>query len=413
MTQATQHQRPTVIVFNLAYTGLGIARDLKGTDVRVIALTANRQLFGNRTRYCEVRYVPDSEREADGLCDYLLANVHELGGAVIFPTRDLDIAFLDRYRSKLEPYYRVGVPPHDSLDRIMDKYVLATVAADNGIPTPRTSVARSAAEIDQVAASVGFPCVLKPTRSLHWREHGQWEKMGSQKAVPIYSLDELRIEFAKAAAINSEVLIQEFIPGDSSDLASACAYIGADGEVKAYFTAGIVLKYPDHLGTGCLVEQRDIPELREPTLRLLRVMKYRGIADVEYKRDPRDGLWKLIEINTRHWDWHEIGRGAGVSMTRAAYEDFTGVPLPWTKPAMQRVRWINEESLFFYLTREIYRRELTIWDASALLRGHRLYGVLDWNDPRPFLWWLRSSFLPSVAERFSAFRRKQRNSPMR
>jgi predicted ATP-grasp superfamily ATP-dependent carboligase len=348
-----------------------------------------------------VRFAPDSELQAEALCDYLLANAHELGGAVIFPTRDLDVAFLDRYRTRLEPHYRVGIAPHEALDKIMDKYVLASIATEVGVPTPRTAVARSASDIDRIGASVGFPCVLKPTRSLHWREHGQWEKMGSQKAVPIASLQELREEYAKAASINNEVLVQEFIPGDSSDLASACAYIGADGDAKAYFTAGIVLKYPDHLGTGCLVEQRDIPELREPTLRLLKVLRYRGVADVEYKRDPRDGRWKLIEINTRHWDWHEIGHGAGVSMTRAAYEDFTCIPLPWTRPAVPRTRWINEESLFFCLARSIYHRQMSLPEAARLLHGHRQYGVLDWRDPRPFFWWLGSVFLPAIRTRLA------------
>ena len=57
--------RPTAIVMNLFYTGLGIARSLGERGIPVIGLSAHRGIYGSYTRYAEVRSSPDS-REPGG-----------------------------------------------------------------------------------------------------------------------------------------------------------------------------------------------------------------------------------------------------------------------------------------------------------------------------------------------------------
>ncbi len=407
---ASRGDRPAVIVLNLAYTGLGIARDLHGTGVKVVGMTAVRGMFGNFTRYCDVRIAPDSEREAEALRDYLVAAAGELGGAVIFPTRDLDIAFLDEYREPLSRHYRVGIPPRESLHTIMDKYALYRVAVDAGVPVPRSLVAKGRDDLRRVPEEIGFPCIIKPVKAIHWRGYGKWDKVGGQKAIPILDRDGLDAEYAKVAEVTTEVLVQELIPGESQQLASACTWIGPDSKPLAWFTAGIVLKYPDHLGTGCLVENRRIPEIEEPSFRLLHALGYHGMADVEYKQDPRDGQWKLIEINTRHWDWHQLGNASGVNVTRTAYTDLTGVPLPPVKPLGAGARWINEETFSFASARSIYWREKGIRDVLHEVSGPRMYGIFDPKDPLPFVCWTFNTFIPSAARQFAARRRRAREA---
>src|SRR5215831_8655207 len=107
--------RPPVLVMNLFYTGMGIARDLSRTGVRIIGLSAHRNGAGNHTRLCEVRRSPNSQEQPELLADFLLAASAELRGAVIFPTRDFDVLFLDRYREMLGPHYRLAIPPQASL----------------------------------------------------------------------------------------------------------------------------------------------------------------------------------------------------------------------------------------------------------------------------------------------------------
>jgi len=76
-------------------------------------------------------------------------------------------------------------------------------------------------------------------------------------------------------------------------------YVDEHSEPLAYFTARKILQFPDDFGTGCLVQSESLPELVEPTKRLWLALQYEGMAEVEYKHDPRTDEYRLIEINTR------------------------------------------------------------------------------------------------------------------
>src|SRR5215831_10749206 len=66
------YEEVPVIILNLFYTGLGIARDLAGCSMRVVGLSAHPKIFGNFTRLCEVRSAPNSQERPEALKEFLL-----------------------------------------------------------------------------------------------------------------------------------------------------------------------------------------------------------------------------------------------------------------------------------------------------------------------------------------------------
>ena len=65
----------------------------------------------------------------------------------------------------------------------------------------------------------------------------------------------------------------------------------------------------------------------EPTLRFLQAINYYGLAEVEYKLDPRDGKFKLLDVNVRTWGFHSLGAAAGVDFSYLLYADQVGEPV--------------------------------------------------------------------------------------
>src|SRR5436309_8951044 len=97
---------PVAVVMNMFYTGLGIARSLGEQGIPVIGLTAHRGIYGNFTRYAKTVSCPDSRNEPEALLPHLLRIGEEIGHrAVIFPTRDDDLLFLDRFREELTRHF--------------------------------------------------------------------------------------------------------------------------------------------------------------------------------------------------------------------------------------------------------------------------------------------------------------------
>ncbi len=391
---------PPVIILNMFYSGLGIARDMAGKGVRVVGLSSDRKIYGNFTRLCEVRWAPNSQEEPGDLAAMLLKLSSELGGAVIFPTRDADVLLLDRFRDVLSPHYRLAIPPSDCLLRVMNKHALAVAALGAGIPVPRTALVFSRADLDRVESEVGFPCVLKPVVAADWRGTENWEKVGARKAIRVNDRDELKREYEVLSEIDGEVLVQQWISGSSDEIVILGGHVRKGGELLDYFTARKLVQSPDDCGTGCLVASEPILEIIELSKRLCRALEYQGMAEIEYKYDRESREFRLIEINTRHWDWHRLGSASGINLSWTAYCDWTGHSLDSQAKPVARAKWIAEDALLIYMLRGLYRRRLRVADVWKKLSGRRVYGISDWNDPWPgFRYGLRE-FLPNLAKSF-------------
>jgi D-aspartate ligase len=389
---------PPVIIMNLFYSGLAIARDMAGRGVRVIGLSAHPNIYGNFTRFCEVRSAPNSQEDSDELLRFLVAAAPELGGAVIFPTRDLDVLFLDRHRTELQQHYRLAIPSAECLQRVVNKNILARAAQQAGLGVPRTLAVGSREELPRVAEEVGFPCVVKPVSSHHWRESNNWEQVGGRKAFLVSTPEELEREYVRVSVAHPEILVQEWIPGGTDNIVIVGAYVGKNSEPLAYFTARKIVQAPDDFGTGCIVRSEEIPDVLEPTIQLWKALGYRGMAEVEYKRDPRTGKLLLIEMNTRHWDQHALSRASGLNLSWTAYCDSIGMEMTAVKTRTVRATWIAEDAMLGYILHSIYHRNLRLGTLFGQLSGPRMYGIFSWRDPWPFVRYFFTGILPTITK---------------
>jgi len=393
---------PPVIILNLFYTGLGIARQFAKSRVRVIGLSSDSKIYGNFTRFCEVRRAPNSLGQPHELKDMLLDSAEELHGAIVFPTSDADLIFLERFRDTLESCYRLALPARGVLSRIINKDELMVAAMKAGVSAPKTYVLRSPAQMELAAAEVGFPCVLKPVRSLDWRQGNDWRIIGRRKALCANTLEELTQLYDRLSRVNPRVLVEELIPGDTDQLVTWGGYVGREGSRLTYFTARKLIQSPDEFGTGCLVSNDNVPDLLEPSLRLCQELNYEGIAEIEYKRDCRDGALKLIEMNPRHWDWHELGSASGANLSLSAYRYLSGIQIPGGKPARQRATWIAEDAFTRQVVSNLLEGKRILPTLRRVIRGKHIYGMFRWNDPLPLLRYSLSVLAPEIIRSVSA-----------
>ena len=53
----------------------------------------------------------------------------------------------------------------------------------------------------------------------------------------------------------------------------------------------------------------------------MRAINYYGLVELEYKLDPRDGQYNLLDVNGRTWGYHTLGPGAGVDFPYLLFRD--------------------------------------------------------------------------------------------
>ena len=389
---------------NPFYTGIGIARSLAEAPVKVYALAWSHDAPGLHSRFFEKVYdVPDGRDEPEALCRRLLElrRLHD-ETPVLFPTRDFDVLFLHSHRDCLGTSYHILQPAGPAVPRLLDKLELAQLASDCGIAAPPTVACRSDRDCEEACTTLNFPVVLKPRRAYEWRQKGIWEHLRGRKAIVAPTPAALQEEYRSLSSLTEEVLAQEYVQGEDSDIVVCGCYVDQRGELQAHFTARKSLQDPPLFGTGCLVETADIPDIVGPSVTLLNAAGYAGLAEIEFKHDRASNRFLLIEINPRHWDQHELGTRVGVNVTWAAYQGALGRPFRAQAPKYEPNRpgrWIAERELFLLLVRRARRPTrtriaaaaqtgLSLFRAAAEMRrrlrtSHNVYSVFHPRDLLP------------------------------
>ena len=293
--------RPPGIVVGVGWVaGLAAIRSLGRAGIRVLAVDDRPGALGFRSRYAEAHVAPSREGDA------YIAFLRTLGPGVVFPTHDDDLETIARNRSELA--LTCPFPGWDVLGRAQDKRGQVAAAVRAGIAVPRTA--------DAPSDDVALPALVKPARAPEFR------RRFGVKAFRCETLSELEAAFERASEF--EPLVQEWIPGADDTLYTLGSYVSEDGRALGIFSGRKLRQTPRTIGTARVAEAVWVDEVVDQGLALIAELGLWGISQVELKRDPRDGRFKLIEVNPRLWEWHGLAAACGVDLPLIAYRDAIG-----------------------------------------------------------------------------------------
>jgi D-aspartate ligase len=378
-------QRVPVLILNMHYTGLGIARALQGCGAGPIyGLGAHDRMFGNSSRHCQYVQTPDTLLAPEHCRDFLLEFSRQFTTRpLLFPTRDHDLQFIATYYSELVERYSIVAAAPEMLRKILNKATLYSVAEEIGIPYPATAWINSRSDIERVEGSLTFPVIAKPVFSTQWRRKEMWELVGRQKAVVIDSYAELQQFYDRIEAVDPVMHVQEFIPGSDAELVVFGSYVSEKSEAIRYFTGRKLLQYPAQSGTGVAVKACPIPEIVDTSRRLLARLGYHGVSELEYKHDRRNGRYVLIEMNPRFWDQHGLGAAVGVNLAQCVYMDVTQGYVPDQRQNPEPFTWIAEDSYLMSFLLNLKTGAYPAREFLAALKGRTTLAVFERRDWHP------------------------------
>ena len=380
---------PAVVIPADRPASLGIARSLGRRGIKVYEVDENPDAIGMASRYVTPRPLPGGDASDENRLEYLLQLGKELGEAVLYPVRDNDVLLCSKYRAELEVYYRYVMPDHETVTSVLTKDGLHRVATRYKIPSPKVLLANSLEEIEAIGDRLPFPVVLKPAFSPSWlrdeiavivREN---YISGPSKVVFCPNKDRLIEMYKKIAIYDPKMTIEEYIPGEDRDLVYFCFYLNRQSRVLASF-AGIKERIlPVGFGSATFVQSFYDPKLEQASLELLSAVGYKGLGGVEFKKDARDGTYKLIEFNARLGMWDSYGARCGVDIPYVAYRDALGLGVESQFKYRNGVRWIDfQRDLRAFI---IYRKQgkLTLWRWLKSLIGEKEWAFFEWDDWKP------------------------------
>lgn len=323
---------PRAILLDPSDSGLVLVRRLQQRGVPVSVLACTSYTWVTCLSGIDGRVLGSLKDDRDSWYS-ALAELSDRGGGVLLCASDQATEVVARERSRLGPRLRAfeGVDtPHL---RLMDKVKCYAVAEGVGIRTPWSALITSHADLEALAASCSYPCLLKPVLSHVWRS-----LFGDQRVIVACDADGLRAAAAPALNAGLELLLTQYVRGPEKNLEGAVLVRRPDGALTLAYARRKLRQHPLGFGAGALFESIDSPEVIDLARLLLDAVGYVGIAAVEAKRDAFTGELVLIEVNVRIPQSFGLGDACGVDASWRLYATLADLPLPPQPPQRYGVR---------------------------------------------------------------------------
>lgn len=371
---------PVVVLRSVHHGGLGIARSLGRLGVPVHCVDADLWSPTFTSRYCKGRHVLDIEH---GSLEDAVARLLEIGAKlggrpILISTTDRTTMRVAQAAGILGSTFRFPYQDATLVSTLCDKSRMQRLAEQCGIPIARSVVPRSRQDLLQFLEGAAFPFMVKATDDERLRR-----KVGGTKFL-IRTQDKL-LEFYDRAGDpeNPSFLVQEFIPGEDwmfngyFDRNSECVF-GATGKK--------IRRFPVSTGVtslGICVHNHTVERI---TRQFMKAIRYRGILDIGFRYDLRNGQYRVLDVNPRIGCTFRLFAAAnGMDVARALYLDLTGQPVPQATVEDGR-KWIVEDFDLASMLISAYRTGKFDWRESARsLRGVRETACFALDDPLPLL----------------------------
>lgn len=359
------------------YQGLGIVRSLGQRGVPVCVVDDEHSI-ARFSRYATYAAQCADLRNTQATIEALLRVGQRLNlqGWMLFPTRDEIVAALSLHRTELSQMFRVPTPEWNTIQHIWDKRKTYALAEELGIAAPQTWIAQSVEDLDRLITR--FPVAVKPAIKEHFfyaTKAKAWRANNRAELVTLYR---------RAASLvpPEEILIQDLIPGDGNHQFSYCAFFKNE-RALASMVACRKRQHPHEFGrASTFVKTVDCPEVEGPSEELLRRIDYYGLVEVEYKLDPRDGKFKLLDVNARTWGYHTLGACSGVDFPHLLYTDQLSQNALSTR-AVSGKSWVRLVTDFPAGLMEVASRRLKFKEYLRSLWEADTEAVFSARDPLP------------------------------
>ena len=378
-----------VVVIAPGYHGHAIARTLGRLGVSVYGVHGDPRSPAARSRYWEENIFWDLESHSpDESVNRLLQLSREIGrNPILLATDDSSCLFVADQADKLSLGFLFPQQPAGLVRLLSSKETMYELCQRYSIPTPQTIFPRSRQDVLDYLKTATFPIMLKGIDTVALLRHaGTRMTLVHDEATLIKLYDEWETPDER------NLMLQEFIPGSSEMIWMFNGYFDDYSECLWGITGRKIRQYPPNKGVTSLGVCVSNEAVIRQTMKFMKALGYRGILDIGYKYDARDGQYKLLDANPRIGVTFRLFLDENdMDVVRVLYRDLTGQAVPRGKPKDGR-KWMAEN--FDFVSSVSSLRDGTL-GVLEWLRSFRHLEETSWfaaDDPRPFLSMAARSF---------------------
>jgi predicted ATP-grasp superfamily ATP-dependent carboligase len=331
-----------VLVLQMQHHGaLGVMRSLGRLGVPMYGVHPTRRPVASFSKYCRKVFALDlDETPPEQSVERLREIARSIGSTpLLLPTNDESSLFLARNAAALQNTFVFPANSAEVVWSLYNKRSMYGLAKQLSIPTPDTIFPESSKDVLEFCERAQFPVMLKASDNI------RTARRAGRKMVIARSQDELIDQYhAMEDGSHPSLMLQEYIPGGDDSVWMLNGYFDERAECLFSITARKIHQTPVYTGMTALGVCFPNPAIESSTKTLARAVGYKGILDIGYRYDARDGQYKLLDVNPRLGATFRLFVGDdGMDVTRAEYLHFTGQPIPPSNICTGR-KWILEDA---------------------------------------------------------------------
>jgi D-aspartate ligase len=361
--------------YPLHHGGVGIARSMGRVGIHVYGVCEDRFTPGAMSRYVRGRFV---WRNGEVSTDEFLTGMTDIARyvrrpTVLIPTDDYGAILLAEHWDALAETFVFPRQPIGLPRAVASKDGLYRLCKELGVPCPEAVFPATRDDVEEFLARAVFPVVVKTTH--HW-----WPQQDTAvKSTTIANSPDALLEICGQVQdfSGAGLMFQEYIPREQGEDWIFHGYCDASSDCLVGFTGIKLRSYPAYAGPTTLGRCVENQGLRRQAEELFKTINYRGIMDLDYRLDRRDGQYKLLDFNPRIGaQFRLFVDEAGIDVVRALHLDLTGRAVPSSSQVEGR-RFMAEH--YDVLAGWAYHRDGGL-SVRGWLRSVRRVEELAWFD---------------------------------
>jgi predicted ATP-grasp superfamily ATP-dependent carboligase len=339
---------PKVLVTDASErAALAVIRSLGEKGIDVVAGDSSSFNAGFISKYCKRRILyPSPKKSKSRFIKAITHLVKKENFDLIIPVTDFTGIPISEYKEELETNVRVAAPNYATSMKAFDKAQSIEIASKNNIPHPQTHFIEEICHVKKLAAELEYPVVIKPRTSIIWL-NDQAFKIKVTKRNYAFNKKEFVTKYYKivkglgnVGIVNMLPLVQEYVDGTGYGVEALIH----NSKPIAVFVHKRLREYPITGGASTLRVSIKNEKLSILGLKVLKAMKWEGVAMVEFKGNEELTKVNFVEVNGRFWGSLPLAIAAGVDFPYLLYQCiingnlssldgyFVGVKKKWLVP---------------------------------------------------------------------------------
>ena len=360
-----------VIILGGYVNALGVARQAGKMGLEVTIVTKRNSNLACYSKYVKKHYYFSTDDELNTILrQYTLPNT------MLYPTGDQYVEHLDKNRDWLEKKYYLAIPSSEVIHVFAEKTNSYLFSEQHKIPYPHSRYIDAKGTIEDIEG-IPFPVILKPSVMYEFRRlFGKKAFICKTKAELIDKCAMIR----EAGYPLEKMIVQEFLNGGPACLYSVGLF-AVEGQIKKQIQVNRIRQRPMILGnstTYCV--SSDIKQLYEYAERIMRLMNYTGVAEVEFMY--HNGEYKFLEVNLRSWKWQSITNMCGYSFIGEWVKSINGIESNVTSKEVNAA-WVERLTDMVVSIPEIMHKRMSIKEFIKSYCRSKEYAVWSWTDMLP------------------------------